>query len=189
MPIVAPALTVTITTTLLGSGMLGTATPKYASGLAMGISLWVQKLTVKTIDSGLVGVGIGLLPFIFPQPILLAGLLGGYASNGILGPMAPLEAVGLANGISLGLLQGLITTNHPSVGVGAAVARVSGPPAYSSLMQGLSSVGITGSGASKKANAISTALMITLQSLVLPVPIVGAGGLLPSSGSGSGKIV
>lgn len=189
MPIVAPALTVTITTALLGCGMLGIATPKFASGVAMGVSLWVQKLSVKTVDAGLVGVGTGLLPFLFPQPIFLTSLLVSYAVNGQLGPMAPLEATGLATGISLGLLQGMVITNHPSVGAGAAVARVSGPPSYSSLMQGFSSVGITGSGAAKKANAISTALMITLQGLVLPVPIVGGGGPTPSSGSGSGKII
>ncbi len=189
MPIVAPALTVTITTALIGSGMLGIATPKFASGVALGVSLWVQKLSVNTVDAGLVGVGTGFLPFLFPQPIFLASLLGTFVANGLIGPMAPLEATGLSTGISLGLAQGVVTTTHPTVGAGAAVARVSGPPAFSSLMQGFSSVGITGPGASRKANAISTALMITLQSLVLPVPIVGAGGLSPSSGTGSGKIV
>lgn len=189
MPLTAPTLTTVFTSSLISSGMLGTAVPKFASGVALGISLWVQKLSVTTFDVGLVGVGTGLLPFLFPQPIFLSSLLGTFVTNGLTGPMAPLKATGLANGISLGLAQGIVTTNHPTVGSGAAVARVSGPLAFSSLMQGFSSVGITGSGASREANAISIALRITLQSLVLSVPIIGAGGLSPSSGIGSGKII
>jgi hypothetical protein len=189
VPLVVPALTTTIATALLGSGMLGPAMPKLASGLSQGLTLWVKKLRVITVDAGAVGTGKGLFPFLIPQPILMGSLLVAYAANGHLGPMAPLEAVGLANGITVGLAQGFLNTTHPSVGVGAAVARISGPPAFSSIMQGLSSAGITGQGASAKANAISSALMVVLQTLVLPVPIVGAAGLSPSSGSGSGSII
>jgi hypothetical protein len=189
MPLATPALTTTIATALLGSGMLGTAVPRYASGLSLGITLWAKSLLVNTIDAGVVGVGVGFIPFLVPQPVLLANLLVAYPANGQLGPMAPLEAVGLANGISLGLLQGFLTTTHPSVGTGAGVARVSGPPAFSSLMIGFSSVGMPGPGAASKANAISIALMVTIQSLVLPIPIVGPGGPMASSGSGFGTII
>jgi hypothetical protein len=189
MPLVAPVLSATITTALLGSGMLGLATPKLASGLGLGLTLWVKKLKVSTVDTGAVGTGKGLFPFLVPQPILMGALLVAYAANGHLGPMAPLEAVGLANGITIGLAQGILNTTHPSVGAGGAIARISGPPAVSSIMQGFSSVGITGQGASAKANAISSALMVVLQTLVLPVVIVGAGGPSPSSGKGFGSII
>lgn len=189
MPLVAPALTTTIATALLGSGMLGPAMPKLASGLGQGLTLWVRKLKVVTVDAGAIGTGKGLFPFLIPQPILMGALLAAYATNGHLGPMAPLEAVGMANGITIGLAQGFLNTTHPSVGAGAAVAKISGPPAFSSIMQGLSSVGITGQGASAKANAISSALMVVIQTLVLPIVIVGAGGPSPSSGSGSGSII
>jgi hypothetical protein len=189
MPLVAPALTTTIATALLGSGMLGPAMPKLASGLGQGLTLWVKKLKVVTVDVGAVGVGKGLFPFLIPQPTLVGALLAAYAANGHLGPLAPLEAVGLANGITVGFAQGFLNTTHPSVGSGASIARVSGPSAFSLIMQGFSSSGITGQGASTKANAISIALTVVLQTLVLPVPIVGAGGPSPSSGSGSGSII
>jgi hypothetical protein len=189
MPLAAPTLTVTLTTSLLGSGMIGSATPKFASGVAQGVTLWVKKLSVQTVDAGVAGVGTGLFPFLIPPQLLMANLLAAYVANGQIGPMAPLEAVGLANGLAMGLLTGLIKTTHPTVGAGAGVARISGPPAYSSLMQGFSSVGIKGQGATKKANAISTALMLTLQVITLPIPIVGPVGPSPSSGIGSGKIV
>ncbi len=189
MPLVTPALTGTITTSLLSSGMIGTATPKFASGVSLGLTTWAHQLVVNTVDVGVVGVGKGFLPFLIPTPMLLTALLVSYAANGQLGVMAPLEATGLATGISLGLAQGALVTTHPTVGTGAGVARISGPPAFSSLMQGFSSVGITGSGASAKANAISSALMVVLQTLVLPIPIVGPGSITPSSGSGSGNIL
>ena len=189
MPLIAPVLTTTIATALIGSGMLGPAMPKLASGLGQGLTLWVRKLRVTTVDAGVVGTGKGLFPFLIPQPILMGALLVAYAANGQLGVMAPLEAVGMANGITVGLAQGFLNTTHPSVGSGAAVARISGPPAFSSIMQGFSSAGITGQGASTKANAISSALSVVIQTLVLPVPIVGGSGPSPSSGTGQGSII
>lgn len=189
MPLTTPLLTGTIITGLLSGGLIGPAMPKLASGIAIGISTWVPQLTVNTVDTGSLGVGAGFLPFLIPPPLLIGSLLVAYAANGHLGPMSPLEATGIGNGISLGLLQGIIQTQHPTVGTGTAVGRVSGPPAFSSLMQGFSSVGITGQGASQKANAISIALMVTLQSLVFPIPIVGSGSPSPSGGVGIGKIL
>jgi len=189
MPLVAPAFTVVITTGLVSCGMLGSAVPQMASGIASGICLWAQQQTVSTVDAGVLGVGSGQLPFLIPQPLLLVNLLGSYGSTGIFGPMAPLEATGLANGLSLGLMQGLLKTIHPTVGTGVGVGRVIGPPAFPSLIQGFGSVGITGQGAALKAQAISTALMMTLQALVFPIPIVGSGSPVSSGGVGTGKIV
>lgn len=189
MPLVAPVLSATITAGILSGGLIGPAVPKLGSGIGLGIALWVQQLKVITVDAGAAGAGKGLAPLIIPQPLIMANLLAAYAVNGQLGVMAPLEASGIANGLFTGFAQGLISTTHPSVGVGAAVARIMGPPAFSSLMQGFSSAGITGSSASKKANAISMALAIVTQTLVLPVAIVGAAGSSPSSGSGFGSII
>jgi len=189
MPLVAPILSATITTGIFSVGLIGPAVPKFGSGLGTGIALWVQQLKVITVDTGAVGLGKGLAPLIVPQNLLMSSLLAAYAVNGQLGVMAPLEATGISNGLFMGFGQGLISTTHPSVGVGAAIARISGPPAFSSIMQGFSSVGITGSGASEKASAISMALGIVLQTLVLPVAIVGAGGPSPSAGSGYGSII
>lgn len=189
MPLVAPVLSATITGAIFAGGLIGPAVPQLGSGIGQGIALWVQRLKVVTIDAGAVGVGKGLAPLIIPQPLIMTNLLIAYAANGQLGVMAPLEATAIANGLFVGFAQGVISTTHPSVGAGAAIARIQGPPAFSSLMQGFSSAGITGQGASKKANAISLALSIIIQTLVLPVAIVGAGGPSPSSGSGSGSII
>jgi len=189
MPLVAPVLSATITGAIFAGGLIGPAVPQLGSGIGQGIALWVQKLKVVTVDAGVVGAGKGLAPLIIPQPLIMTNLLIAYAANGQLGVMAPLEAVAIANGLFIGFSQGVISTTHPSVGAGAAIARITGPPAFSSLMQGFSSAGITGQGASKKANAISLALSLAIQTLVLPVAIVGAGGPSPSSGTGQGSII
>jgi hypothetical protein len=189
MPMVAPVLSATITGAIFAGGLIGPAVPKLGSGIGQGIALWVKQLKVVTVDTGAVGVGKGLAPLIVPQPLIMVNLLLAYTINGQLGVMAPLEATAIANGLFVGFAQGLITTNHPSVGVGAAIGRITGPPAFSSLMQGFSSAGITGPGASKKANAISLALSIVTQTLVLPIAIVGAAGPSPSAGSGIGSII
>jgi len=189
MPLVAPVLSATITAGIFSGGLIGPAVPKLGSGIGQGIALWVQKLKVNTVDAGAAGAGKGLGPLIIPQPLIMSSLLMAYTINGQLGVMAPLEASGIANGLFVGFAQGLISTTHPSVGAGAAVARITGPPAFSSIMQGFSSAGITGSGASKKANAISLALTMIIQTLVLPVAIVGAAGPAPSAGSGFGSII
>jgi hypothetical protein len=130
-----------------------------------------------------------MAPFFIPAPVLITSLLASYSANEMIGPMAPLEATGMGTGISLGLAQGMLQTVHPSVGVGAALGRIVGPPAFTPLVQGLSSAGMTGQGASKKASAISMALMMTLGSLVFPIPIVGVGLPSASGGVGAGKIL
>lgn len=189
MPLVQPLLSATLSTGLVSGGMLGPAAPKLASGVAAGICLWAQQQTVTTVDAGVLGVGSGQFPLLVPYPILVANLLASYASNGMIGPMSPLEATGLANGLTLGFAQGLLKTVHPTVGVGAGVGRIVGPPAFPSLMQGFSSVGITGQGASLKASAISMALVLTFQAIIFPIPIVGSPSPIPSGGVGTGKII
>jgi hypothetical protein len=188
MPLVPANLTATITTGLISSGMLGTSVPQLASGIGTGLFMWAQQQTVTTIDAGVLGVGIGVAPFIIPPPLLMANLLATFASNGLIGTMAPLEVTGLANGIALGLAQGMLQTQHPTVGTGAGVGRIIGPPAFSSLMQGFGSVGITGLSATQKASAISMALMMTLQSLVFPILIVGSGSPASAGGVGTGRV-
>jgi hypothetical protein len=189
MSLVPPALTATITVGLMSGGMLGTAVPQLASGVGIGLTLWAQQQTVSTIDTGTLGVGVGLGPFVIPPPLLTANLLVAYAANGMLGVMAPLEAVGFGNGIALGLAQGMLQTMHPLVGTGTGIGRINGPPAFSSIMQGFASVGITGQSSAQKANAISMALMMTIQSLVFPVVIVGSASPVASGGVGNGKIM
>lgn len=189
MPVTPPALTATLLAGLSSVGLIGPAVPKLASGIAIGVSLWVQQLAVQTTDTGSLGVGKGTGVFAVPSPALISALLVAYAANMHQGPMSPLEATGIGNGLSSGLAQGLLTTAHPSVGVGGGVAKIVGPLAFPSLMQGFSSVSITGQVASLKASAISSALLVVTQALLLPVVIVGSASQFASGGAGFGKII
>ena len=189
MPLTPVNLTAAITVGLLGGAMLGPATPKLALGIGTGLMIWVPQLTVLTTDTGAIGAGVSAAPFLIPPPLLIGNMVLAYIANGQLGPMAPLEAVGLGLGLATGFAQGLMISVHAGCGSGVGLARVLGPPAFSSLMQGFASADIKGTGAVQKANAISTALQLTLQAFGAPVPIAGAPGPSPGGGVGIGKIV
>lgn len=190
MPLTPVGLAGALIPMLAASGMLGPAMPQLASGVAAGVILYnTSSLKVITVDAGTLGVGAGAAPVLVPQPLLLSSLLTAFAATGILGPMSPLLALGLANGLSIGFLQGLLVTVHPTVGVGAGVAKFVAGTAVPSMIAGFASVGMVGPGAIKKATAIGIALDITFLALVLPTPIVGPPTPLPSAGAGFGQIV
>lgn len=189
MPITPPNLTTSIAGGLVSSGLLGVAVPQLALGVATGVHLWLQQAVVQTVDVGTLGAGTGTLPFLVPAPMLIGALLANYPANSHIGPMAPLEATGLGNGLSIGFAQGLILTAHPGVGVGTGVARLVGPPAFPSLVAGFASAGMSGPGAAFKANAISMALVTVFAAFQIPVPIVGPASPTGGSGVGVGKIV
>jgi len=189
MPITPAGLIPAIAGGLASGGMLGLAVPMAAAGIANGLCQWIPQLVVQTVDVGFLGAGTGFVPFAVPPPLLTSNLLIAYAAHGLVGPMAPLEAVGLANGLAAGFLQGLIMTTHPGIGTGTALARVLGPPAFPSLMLGFASAGITGQIAPLKASAISSALLVCLQVFQVPVPIVGSPSPFTGGGVGIGKIV
>jgi hypothetical protein len=190
MPIFPPiAATTAILPQLLATGMIGTGTPTYSLGLATGLAYWVPTISVTTIDSGTLGVGAGILPLPVLPPILYAALTATYVANGIYGPLAPLHILGLSNGISLTLAMGIITTIHPTVGVGVGVATFQAPPAMPFILKGFNDVGIKGDGPTKNANAIGQALNAVISALIVPVPIVGAPAPSPSAGVGTGSIL
>jgi hypothetical protein len=178
-----------ISSSFASNGFVGTAIPNLSLGIGLGISLWAKAQVVNTVDAGFLGAGKGILPFLIPAPLLLSNLMTAYSSKGIVGEMAPQEANSIATGLSVGLAQGSIESVHPTVGTGGGTGIVSGPSAFSFLMQGFSSNGILGEFAPKKASAISTALMVTLQSFTFLIPIVGSGSSSAGSGVGSGVLV
>jgi hypothetical protein len=190
MPLTPVGLAGVLLPALAASGMIGTATPQFATGVATGTTLFLQAATVTSIDTGTLGVGAGSVPLLVPQPLLLANVLTGMAAAVIVGPMAPPMALGLANGLSTGLLQGLLVTTHPSVGSGAGVARVVGSgSAVAPMIAGFAAAGMVGPGAVKKATAIGIALDITFAAFVIATPIAGASAPSPGTGIGFGKIV
>jgi len=190
MPYAPPQVTATLIPPLLASAMIGPGMPKLALGIATGLAIWVPKIKITTVDAGTAGVGEGApVPILVPQQLLYANILLGMRFQKILGPLAPVYAVGLSTGLSLAFLQMLTSTQHPTVGTGAAVAKFGAPPAALDLRKGFSVVGLVGDGVNKKSKALGQALDRTFSSLVLPVPIVGPPSPSPSSGSGFGSII
>ena len=189
MPITPANLTLSIAGGLASGGATGMAVPQVAAGLAAGIMIWLPQVVVTTVDAGAIGVGAGTIPFAMPPPLLIAGMLSGMPSSGITGIMSPAIATGIANGLALGFLQGLIITAHPSVGTGTGICKLVAPPALPSLQAGFLSSGITGIASIQVATAVSTGLLVAVNAFTLPTPIVGGAGPSPSSGVGVGTIV
>jgi len=178
-----------LTTNLVATGMLGLGVPKYAMGIANGVALWLPQIIVSTIDAGSLGVGTGILPFVIPQPLLLAVLTESFISTGLFGVMAPLKILGLANGLAATLPTAFIKTQHPSVGTGTAVASFTSPPPMPAIQAGFAQAGLVGSSIPKVALAIGLGLQRALVAFKAPVPIIGSASPAGSGGIGTGKIV
>lgn len=189
MPVTAPGSTAVLVPNLVSTGNVGTGMPRFAQGVAAGLSLWVTTVRVTTTDVGSAGVGVGAVPLVVPQPVLYGFLAESYATTGQFGPVAPLFLLGLANGLAAALVLGIVQTTHPSVGSGAAVAKFPAPSAIPPMVQGFASAGMVGGGPVKQATAIGLALDKTFSALTLPVPIVGSGSPVGASGVGSGGII
>lgn len=189
MPLTPPGITGAVLGGLASAALIGTANAQLAAGVGAGVMLWIGQLTVVTADVGTAGVGAGTLPCAIPQPSLLGGMMAGMAATGTIGVAAPLLATGLANGLALAFLQGLITTVHPVVGVGAATATFPGPSAVPSMIAGFKAAGMVGTMTEKTATAVGIGLDIAFGSFVVPIPIVGPPSPVSVSGAGSGKIL
>lgn len=190
MPATVPGFMGALIPNLVSTGMIGTGIPKYARGVALGLQQWVPKIRVTTIDTGTVGAGKNVpLPIIVPQPILYANLIAGMVSQKLTGVLMPPFILGLANGLVLCFAQTLISTTHPSVGIGAGVAKFSAIPAAQSMISGFAQAGMVGNQAVKKAKALATGLDRTFAILVMPIVIAGSPSPFPSAGSGFGSLI
>jgi hypothetical protein len=190
MPLTPVGLTAALVPSLLASGIIGTAMPQLALGVANGVTLAIQAAVVESVDVGTLGVGETVLPFLVPPPLILSSMFAGFAAQQLVGTAAPSMIAGLSTGLGIGFPQGLITITHAGVGTGAGVARViiSGS-AVPFMLTGFASAGMSGQGAIKQASAIGIALDIIFGAYTIPVPIVGAPSILPGAGAGIGKIV
>ncbi len=189
MPLTPVGLAGVLVPALISAAQVGIAVPQYALGVATGVTIFAQQSSVTSTDTGTLGAGTTTVPLVVPQPLLLASILTGFAATGTVGVMAPIHAVGLATGLSVGFLQGLVVMTHPGVGVGAGVAKVLGVGAVPAMLAGFSAAGMVGVGAVKMATAIGIALTLTFATFVMPIPIVGPPSIVPGSGVGIGKIV
>lgn len=189
MPLTPVGLAGVLVPALAAAAQTGIAVPQFATGVATGVTLFAAQSTVTSVDTGTAGVGATTLPLLVPQPLLLSSMLAGFAATGQVGVMAPLLATGLANGLALGFLQGLVVMTHPGVGVGAGVAKVIAVGAIPAMIAGFAAATMVGPGSVKMATAIGIALTLTFATYTLPIPIVGSPSIVPSTGVGIGKIV
>ena len=190
MPIALPAISGVLTSNLFAAALIGTDTPRLASGIANGVVFWVPTIQVTTVDAGSAGVGTGVpLPWLVPQPLLLALLTANIPPAGFTGLFAPSLIIGLANGLATAFLSMLVSTTHPTVGTGAAVAKFASPPAAGPMNAGFKAAGLVGDAAPRLATAIGLALDSTIASLVIPMVVVGSASPSPSTGTGTGKII
>jgi len=190
MPIALPAISGVLTTNLFATALIGTDTPRLASGVATGLVSWVPQVTVSTVDAGSAGAGTGVpVPWVVPQPILLGLLTANIPPAGFVGLFTPSLIIGLANGLALSFLQMLISTTHFSVGTGSGVASFKAPPAATSMVAGFASAGLVGDAAPRLATAIGISLDSAIASLVIPIVIVGSASPSAATGVGTGKII
>lgn len=180
----------TLTPSLIGVGLIGIGTPKIIKGVAIGLALWASSRSLSTVDVGTVGVGKGFFPLVPPVSSLLPTLQINAVSEKMLGIFTPTFLSGLASGLSFSLATGILSTSHPSVGVGTAIATIAGPPGRLSFLQGFESAGVTGETGKKLAKVIGNSLdTIYATPLITPIPIVGSPSPTGSSGIGVGKIL
>ena len=189
MPLTPVGLAAALVPALIASGNVGIAVPQLALGVGTGVTLFAQASVVSSVDVGTLGVGAGSQPLIVPQPLLLASILSGFAATGTAGIMAPLLALGLANGLSVGFLQGLLVTVHPGVGLGTGVAKIVPSAAVPSMVAGFTAVGMTGPGAVKTATGIGIGLTLTFATFAMSIAIIGPPSISPGAGVGVGKVV
>ena len=189
MPLTPVGITGALIPALTATGMLGTGMPQFAAGVAAGVMFWIGSLTVTTVDVGTYGAGAGLAPCVIPPPLLLTGMLTSFPATGHLGAMTALFATGIANGLTSAFLQGLISTVHPTVGVGTATCTFPGPSAIPSMIAGFKSVGLVGLMTEATATAVGMGIDIGFGGFIIPIPIVGPASTLGSSGTGTGKLV
>jgi len=189
MPLVPPALALTLGSNLVSTGHIGFGMPKLAQAIALGTTIWAQKATVNVQGAGVTGTGIATIPMLVPQPLLLASIEAGFLSAGIIGVFHPLTVLGLANGFATGLPAGILFATVVGVGTGAGIARVTSPPATSSFQEGFAAMDMATQGGQKMALALGIAFDQIFAAYLIPIPIVGPAGPAPGVGVGTGKII
>jgi len=176
---------------LVANGLLGPGIPKFAAGMAAGLFQYVSTaVTVTSIDTGTLGVGVGNGVGVVLLPSVILGALSPMmARNGVLGPMAPSMANAIAYGVSASLALAAIATNNPGVGIGAGKLQLfptgSGGATFAAAFK---EAGMGGAMVSALGQAVGLALDAVIASALGVVVIVGPPSVLPGAGVGTGKI-
>lgn len=177
---------------MFGNSIVGIAAPSLATGLANSLVYSAQTgIQVNSIDTGTVGVGTGNGFGILISPSVLSNAISlMFTAHGILG----ISATPLANAISIGLSQSMLTasiqTSNPTVGVGTGVVTLLPNLAsiHAAFRLGLSSVNINGVKSESLISAASEGFGMALSSATGVILIVGTPSTIPSAGVGLGKL-
>lgn len=179
MPLAPPTVAGVIIPSLVANAQLGIAVPQLALGVATGMSILAKSSTVVSADVGTFAPGVTAIPFVVPPPLLLASFLTTFPAAGVAGVMMPLLANGLATGMSLGFLQGIVTMAHAIVGAGVAKFIPAG--AVPAFLSGFAAAGLTGVSAVQLATAIGLSLIKAFGPYLFPVPCLGVPSIVPGA--------
>lgn len=178
---------------LFGVGLVGSGSNQLVAGLTDALCTYgTTAMSVKTIDSGTLGVGKGMgIGVILPQPILMVSLLASLPSEGIAGLSMPQVALGTSIGYSIALSTAIVSTFHPSVGTGSGKVQIfqNTVAAIGIFTKSFISAGMSGSMVVPLATAIAKGLDAVLPSAIGVVAITGSPSVAPSGGVGFGNLI
>lgn len=189
MPFTTANGTLAIAAGLASVGQVGPGAIKFAAAIAGGVDQWIHGIPVITTDTGAVGVGTGAIQLAVPPQVFIQPLTLGFASEDILGPMAPLTIRGIATGLSNGLAQATVYSQHPGVGSGACIVTFGPFSAVPPMLQSFASAGLNTPGSLKTARAIGVGLDSAFSVFSTQSPIAGAPGPSPAAGKGFGFVI
>ena len=189
---VDPGTTLPIFQGMLSSNsIVGQLSGQMSAGLSAGLSQYVSSaITVISIDVGTLGAGTGIgAGIIIPSSTILGTLTAMMVGNGITGTFAAPLSNAASNGISVSFAGAILNTVNPSVGVGAGKIQIIPLGLGGGIFAGaFAAAGMTGMMAPALGNAVGLALDSVISSAVGIIAIVGPPSIIPSSGSGLGKI-
>jgi hypothetical protein len=192
MPINPGTTTPIFLAALIANGLVGPGTSQLATGLATGLSQYVQAgVIVTSIDIGTLGAGTGIGPSIVLNPnILIPAMTASLAGHGIIGSLMPAQANAISFGISASLALGIVQTINTGVGIGAGKLQLIPNGSGGTLfVAGFKAAGMSGSMANNMGLAVGLALDAVILSALGVVIIVGPPNIVPGAGIGIGKIV
>jgi len=195
MALVATALEGLLISQFASSGILGTSSPLLAKALSLGISTNILAMAqVTTVDTGTAGAGVGTSTVLGISAGILGPLMvGNFASVGMLGAFSAPLALAISQGFGIWFLTNQTTTVHAGVGLGVGTGKVIGldPGSMGQMIQGfMASFGLLGTFSPLLAQAVALSIVThILATGTVITPIAGPPSIVPSAGTGIGKVL
>jgi len=195
MPHLQPLLTTQIQGQLAAVGVVGKDSIRLSLACSTAYVLFMTTIVkVLTVDSGVVGAGVGFGKIVgVLGPAYAAACAAQAAANGLVGTHGPLtcSAIGLACGNHTSAV-GQSLTFHAGVGVGFGTGTLVGsiPTALFGLLlsQGAAQ-GLIGTSVVNLFNAIANGIAPLVPTAIVLTPIAGSPIPIPSAGAGFGSVL